>query len=83
MAGQKGMLLNPKDSPNESVPILAPEMVRVFVTGGTGGDVNWLAGVGRWTHEENSVAGQLGYAGEEIPGHRAQLYALLMSHKIN
>jgi hypothetical protein len=43
------MLLNPKDSPNESVPILAPEMMKVFVTGGTGGDVNWLQGVGRWT----------------------------------
>jgi hypothetical protein len=49
MAGQKGMLLNPKDSPDESVPILIPELVRLFVTGGTGGDVNWLTGVGRWT----------------------------------
>jgi hypothetical protein len=49
MAGQKGMLLNAKDSPHESVPILSPEMVKIFVTGGTGGDVNWLSGVGRWT----------------------------------
>jgi hypothetical protein len=49
MAGQKGMLLNPQDSPHESVPILVPEMMKVFVTGGTGGDVNWLQGVGRWT----------------------------------
>jgi hypothetical protein len=48
MAGQKGLLLNPKDSPNESVPIVTPELIRLFVTGGTGGDVVWLAGVGRW-----------------------------------
>ena len=48
MAGQKGILLNPKDSPNESVPIIIPELVRLFVTGGTGGDINMLSGVGRW-----------------------------------
>ena len=52
MAGQKGMLLNPKDSPNESVPIIQPELVRLFVTGGTGGDVNWLSGVGRFTSKK-------------------------------
>lgn len=49
MAGQRGMLLSPKDSPQESVRILRnPEIVKVFVTGGPGGDIGMLMGAGRW-----------------------------------
>ena len=49
MAGQKGLLLSPNDSTQESVRILRnPEMVRIFVTGGPGADMGMLMGAGRW-----------------------------------
>jgi hypothetical protein len=49
MAGQKGLLMSPKDSPQESVRILRnPEMVKVYVMGGPGADIGMLMGGGRW-----------------------------------
>ena len=49
MAGRKGMLLHPKDSPNESAPIISnPDLLRLVVTGGAGGDIGILMGGGQW-----------------------------------
>jgi hypothetical protein len=49
MAGQKGLLMSPNDSPQESVRILRnPEMVKMFVMGGPGADMGMLMGAGRW-----------------------------------
>lgn len=49
MAGQKGLLMSSKDSPQETVRILRnPDVVKVFVMGGPGADTGMLMGSGRW-----------------------------------
>jgi hypothetical protein len=49
MAGQKGMLLSPNDSPQDTARILRnPDLVKVFVMGGPGADTGMLMGQGRW-----------------------------------
>jgi hypothetical protein len=49
MMGQKGLLMSPNDSPQESVRILRnPDVVKVFVMGGPGADTGMLMGSGRW-----------------------------------
>jgi len=49
MAGRKGMLINVRDNPMESVPkISSPEMVRVFVCGGSYTTIAALLGGPKW-----------------------------------
>ena len=50
MAGRKGLLLNPKDPPDASVRIYTgPELIKLFVAGGSGAAYCRLSGAGRWT----------------------------------
>ena len=53
IAGEKGLLRSTRDSSNETVRILRnPERIKVFVTGGPGGDIGMLFGAGNWVTQK-------------------------------